>query len=99
MVFWTTSLERFEKIRRSGERDMSCPKRIEMASLIWNIWTFYMAKKLNLDFYVAKETATMEDLHFYIAKKNATWPYKNWEHDEKLLEVGFISELKMMRIT
>jgi len=32
-------------------------------------------------------------------KRTATWPYKNWEHDEKLLEVGFISELKMMRIT
>jgi hypothetical protein len=34
-----------------------------------------------------------------LQKTNATWPYKNWEHDEKLLEVGFISELKMMRIT
>jgi hypothetical protein len=48
---------------------MSCPKRIEMASLIWNIWTFYMAKKnLIWIFTLQKKTATMEDLDFYIAK-------------------------------
>ena len=57
-------------------------------------------KKLNLDFYVAKKKLQLWKIWiFTLQKTNATWPYKNWEHDEKLLEVGFISELKMMRIT